>query len=47
MYILINNYTVDTIALFQKAGFHIAHAKAYDMFPQTTHLETVVQLKQS
>lgn len=33
------------LALLCKRGYEIATSRAYDMFPQTTHVETVVLLK--
>lgn len=32
------------VALFTDAGYHLTNAEAYDMFPRTSHVETVVLL---
>jgi len=35
------------IALLKSSGFEIVSVKAFDMFPQTWHVETVVVLSSS
>jgi 23S rRNA (uracil1939-C5)-methyltransferase len=32
------------LTLFKREGFHLTHARAFDMFPQTGHVETLVVL---